>query len=87
MDGSQLLKMINYNAMLSKMVYARDYIPWEGAKMIKKGEPNLRMREIYKLRTIDNLTFREIGEEFDITVERARQIYKKGIAMATGDSL
>ena len=87
MDGGQLLKMINYNAMLSKMVYARDYIPWEGAKMIKKGEPNLRMREIYKLRTIDNLTFREIGEEFDITVERARQIYKKGIAMATGVSL
>ena len=87
MDGSQLLKMINYNAMLSKMVYARDYIPWEGAKMIKKGEPNLRMREIYKLRTIDNLTFREIGEEFDITANRATQIYKKGIAMATGVSL
>ena len=78
MDGGQLLKMINYNAMLSKMVYKGHH---------NKGEPNLRMREIYKLRTIDNLTFREIGEEFDITVERVRQIYKKGIAMATGDSL
>ena len=70
--------MKNYNAMLSKMVYKGHH---------NKGEPNLRMREIYKLRTIDNLTFREIGEEFDITVERVRQIYKKGIAMATGDSL
>ena len=70
--------MINYNTMLSKMVYKGHH---------NKGEPNLRMREIYKLRTIDNLTFREIGEEFDITVERVRQIYKKGIAMATGDSL
>ena len=78
MDRGQLLKMINYNAMLSKMVYKGHH---------NKGEPNLRMREIYKLRTIDNLTFREIGEEFDITVERVRQIYKKGIAMATGDSL
>jgi DNA-directed RNA polymerase specialized sigma subunit len=45
------------------------------------------MREIYKLRTIDNLTFREIGEEFDITANRATQIYKKGIAMATGVGL
>ena len=70
--------MKNFNAMLSKMVYKGYH---------NKGEPNLRMREIYKLRTIDNLTFREIGEEFDITVERVRQIYKKGIAMATGDSL
>jgi|TARA_Y100000296_G_C5062850_1_gene200780 hypothetical protein len=76
---------MHYNAILSKMVYAGDYIPWEGAKMIKKGEPNLRMREIYKLRTIGNLSFREIGEEFDISGSRARQIYKKGIAIATGD--
>ena len=78
MDGSQLLKMKNYNAMLSKMVY-RGYH--------NNGEPNLRMREIYKLRTIDNLTFREIGEEFDITANRATQIYKKGITMATGVGL
>jgi hypothetical protein len=71
--------MFHYNAILSKMVYAGDYTPCEGAKMIKKGEPNLRMRKIYKLRTIDNLTFREIGEEFDISTTRARQIYKRGL--------
>ena len=56
--------------MLSKMVYKGHH---------NKGEPNLRMREIYKLRTIDNLTFREIGEEFDLTRERVRQIKEQGI--------
>ncbi len=63
--------------MLDKMV-------WRGCINHNKGEPNLRMREIYKLRTIDNLSFREIGEEFGISGNRARQIYKKGIFMATG---
>ena len=69
--------MISYNVMLDKMV-------WRGCTNHNKGEPNLRMREIYKLRTIDNLSFREIGEEFGISGNRARQIYKKGIFMATG---
>ena len=66
---------LSMNAMLSKMIYNGYH---------NKGEPNLRMRKIYKLRIIDCLTWQAIGEEFDITGNRAQQIYDKGVAMATG---
>lgn len=40
-------------------------------------DPNARAREMYRLRSAEHLTLRQIGERFSLGPERTRQILRR----------
>lgn len=46
--------------------------------------PGEREREMYRLRVVEGLTLRELGERFGVGSERVRQLLNRHVRQATG---
>ena len=46
---------------------------------VLEAHPNSNMKEIFRLRFFESLTLEEIGEKFNLTYERIRQILESGL--------
>jgi len=61
-------------------INSHDFHEWcidNGFSLVKRMEPHIRNRIIFNLCFSEGVSQRVIGELFDITTERVRQIYKK----------